>query len=183
MKKKYFLIGLFFLLAVLILFQFLREINQKRVSFNSACVEIESHRISGNSLAPTLFSGTEVKLLKGYYDCNDFQKGDLIVFKLKTRDDLFIKKLVAFSGDKIEFENSILRVNDEILKNSTEQIYQFNKISKKILEIPLQDNKIPQNRFFVLAEKISSSNFDSRDFGYIEKEHIIGRVLTQEEIK
>lgn len=73
-----------------------------------------------------------------------------------------------------------VKINNEVLKNSIGQVYQFDERARRILEIPFQDSEILQGRYFVLGEKVSLSNFDSRTFGYIEKEHIIGKVLIQE---
>jgi signal peptidase I len=145
-----------------------------------SCVETEMHKVKGNSMEPLIPNGQEVKLLKGYYNCNDFQRGDIVVFQFKTREELFIKRLAAIPQDKLQFEDSNLKVNNEILKNSSGQAYQFNGRARRILEIPLQNNEISQGRYLVLGEKASPLNFDSRSFGYLEKEHIIGKVLTQE---
>jgi signal peptidase I len=130
---------------------------------------VKLNKIKGTSLEPLILSGTQVKLLKGYYQCNPFQRGDLIVFKLKTRDELFIKKLIGLPGDKIEFENDYLKLNGKILRNSANQPYKFSEQSKRILKIPLKQGKIPSGKYLVLSDKTSASSFDSRQFGYLEK--------------
>ena len=181
MNKKYLYIGLIFLLAGLFL---LVATDRKRKSIDFTCVEISSNKVSGDSLSPVIINGTKVVLLKGYYGCNEFKRGDLVVFKLKIRDDLFIKELAGLPYDKVEFENSNIKINDKILSNSEKEIYQFDERMERILEIPLKDGGIPLKRFLVLGEPaFASDSFDSRTFGYIDEEYIIGRVLTLKEFE
>jgi len=50
--------------------------------------------------------------------------------------------------------------------------------SSEILSITLINNKIPDNMYLVLGNKIrEEDSFDSRYFGYISKEQIIGKVV------
>jgi len=60
--------------------------------------------------------------------------------------------------------------------NSEGKKYKLNSVQQKILSIPLVDNQIPRNGYLVLGDDIESSTFDSRQFGYINKGQIIGKV-------
>jgi len=158
---------------------YLWKISQRhsgRGSIDFSCVNIEKHRIKGVSLSPLLEHGQEVEALMGYYDCNPLKRGEIIILKFKTRKEIFVKKLVAFPGDKLEFQENNALLNGKILKNSENKPYVFSKRSKKILSIPLNDGFIPEGRFLVLSETTSPSAFDSRRFGFVEKNHIIGKV-------
>ena len=106
------------------------------------------------------------------------------MFKFKTRKELFVKKLVGMPGDVIEFNGNYLKLNNKILKNSKGEPYIFSERSKRILSIPLKNGKIPENMYLVLGEEAKSS-FDSREFGYLSKEHILGKVVLSlpEELK
>ena len=143
---------------------------------NLSCIEVEKHRVKGNSLEPLVPSGAEVYVLRNYYSCNPLKRGDIVVFKFKTRKELFVKKLVGMPGDVIEFEGNHLRLNNKILKNSRGEPYIFSERSKRILSIPLKNGKIPENMYLVLGEETKNS-FDSREFGYLSKEHILGKVV------
>lgn len=151
---------------------------------NLSCIEVEKHRVKGNSLEPLISSGTEVYVLRNYYECNPFRRGDIVVFKFKTRKELFVKKLVGMPGDVIEFEGNYLKLNNKILTNSKGEAYIFSERSKRILTAPLKNGKIPENMYLVLGEEAKNS-FDSREFGYLSKEHILGKVVLNlpEELK
>ena len=100
----------------------------------------------------------------------------MVIFRFKTRKELFVKKLVGLPGDRIEFEGNYLRLNGRILKNSEGEPYLFSERSKRILKAPLEGGRIPEGKFLVLSEKVFPTDFDSRQFGYLEKEHILRKV-------
>jgi len=60
--------------------------------------------------------------------------------------------------------------------NSEGKKYKLNSVQQKILSIPLVDNQIPRNGYLVLGDDIDSKTFDSRQFGYINKDQVIGKV-------
>jgi len=181
-----FLGGLFVFILVLCLLAVIslgRKHKKEAFVSDFSCVQIENHRIQGDSLEPLISSGSQVKLLRNYYQCNPFQRGDLVVLKFKSKKELFIKKLMGLPGDRVEFENDYLKLNGKILKNSASQPYKFSEQSKKILKIPLKNGRIPPDKYLVLSDQTSKLSFDSRKFGYLEKDHFIGKVLTLAEFE
>lgn len=148
-----------------------------KIGIETSCVKIESHNIVGNSLEPLLKEGTKVKGLVGYYDCNEIKRGEIAILKFKTREETFVKKVVGIPGDKLEFQNDQAKLNDEVLINSAGEPYLFSEASRRIITIPLRDGKIPEARYFILSDEKWPSAFDSRQFGFVEKEHLIGRVI------
>ena len=162
------------------LFVFLGFFTAQPKAINLSCVEARDFIIRGTSLEPLVKDGAMVKGLLGYYQCNPLKRGDLVIFRFKTRKELFVKKLVGLPGDRIEFEGNYLRLNGRILKNSEGEPYLFSERSKKILKAPLEGERIPEGKFLVLSEKVFPTDFDSRQFGYLEKEHILGKVKIDE---
>ncbi len=152
------------------------------VNINMSCVAVEKHRIRGSSLEPVFRDGQTVVLLRGYYVCNSPKRGDIVAIKFRTRNEIFVKKLVGLPGDRVRFEGNHLILNGGVLKNSLNEPYLFSDRAIKILSIPLEDGKIPPNNFMVLGEEVSEEkSFDSRSFGYITKEQMVGRVLSLKE--
>jgi signal peptidase I len=85
-------------------------------------------------------------------------------------------------GDEIKFEDTKLNLNGVVLKNFQGEEYLFSAASQKIISIPLKEGKIPENRYLILGEEKSASAFDSRQFGFAEKEHLTGRVIKETKI-
>jgi len=145
---------------------------------DTSCIQIEDHKISGSSMGLLLKEGTEVKGAIGYYDCNDIQKEEIAILKFKTREEDFVKRIVGLPGDRLEFiEGNQAKLNGEILKNSEGEPYLFSEISQRLITIPLKDGKIQEGRYLVLSEEPGPSAFDSRQFGFIEKDHFKGRII------
>lgn len=144
---------------------------------NLSCVtKTEIYKIKGNSLEPLIKDGTVVEGLLGYYNCNQVKRGDLVVIKFKTREESFIKIIKAVPGDRLEFVDSNLKVNDKILENSEGKPYIFNDRDKKLISIPLKNNIIPQGYYLVLSNEYNIG-FDSRQYGLIEKDQLKGKVI------
>ncbi|MCX8191162.1 MAG: signal peptidase I, partial [Candidatus Aenigmarchaeota archaeon] len=169
--EKMIVIKLVLLVVFLLIFaSFLLKVNDKGIkeivnnktnseieTVNYSCVRTEKHRIVGKSLEPVIFSGQEVILLRGYYDCNPVKRGDIVIFSFKTTTNIYVKKVLGLPGDKIEFENNYLKVNGVILKNSMNQTYFFTERSKEILTKPLEDGRIPNDKLLVLGEDVRDS--------------------------
>jgi signal peptidase I len=178
---KYFLLIIGLLIITGAGFYFWQN-NTWKKGINLSCVKIEEHNISGHSMDPLLKNSEEVKGLTGYYNCNNIVKNQIIILKFKSRDELFVKNLVGLPGDEIEFVDSKIKLNGEILKNVQGEEYLFSAASQKIISIPLKDGKIPENRYLILGEEKNASAFDSRQFGFAEKEHLTGRVIKETKI-
>jgi len=112
-----------------------------------------------------------LKILEGYYSQNDAKRGDLVVIKLEGRAD-FVRKIAAVSGDKISFEDAYLKVNGEIIKNSSGESYLVADTKRESLK-----GKVPKDSFFVLSDETTPAAFDSREFGFIKKENLKGKII------
>lgn len=127
-----------------------------------------------------LANGEETDVLLGYFECNPVDRDQVVVLEFKTREgELFVKRVAAKGGDRLEFFNGQAKVNGKILKNSAGEAYQFSRRSQHLLSLPLRDGKIQEGYFLVLSEETRPGAFDSRQYGYVELEHLKGRVLTK----
>jgi signal peptidase I len=178
---KYFLLVIGLLIIIVAGFYFWQSYAWKK-GMNFSCVKIEGHNISGHSMYPLLIDGEGVKGLSGYYDCNPILRNQIAILKFKSREETFVKKIVGIPGDELAFENDQLKLNGKILENSVNEPYLFSQASQKIITIPLQNGRIPEGRYLILGEEKSASAFDSRQFGFAEKEHLIGRVIKETKI-
>ena len=130
------------------------------------------------------------------------QRGDVVVFKTPSdnRTD-YIKRLIGLPGDKIQFINANLYLNNsEILKskilnkskiycgNRTIDVYKFEEKlpnNKKFHTVYLKDNTyqnsdiftVPENHYFFLGDNRDCSK-DSRflsSVGYVHKDNLVGK--------
>ena len=165
-----------FLLLSLKFLNIEKEPDQEQQTINYSCISAEQHKISGNSLFPLFENGDEAEALMGYYSCNPVTRNDIVALKFKTREEFFVKILYGLPGDKIEFEEEVLKINGEVAKNSLGEAYVFSEKSKKLISVPLKDGEIPNEKYLVLSNQIKSLAFDSRQFSLVEKEHLKGKV-------
>ena len=121
--------------------------------------------VDGSSMEPGLYSGdiTVVNKLRTP------SKGDIAAFSYQGKT--VVKRLIAFGGDVVDIDSSgNVSVNGELL----EEAY----VSQKSLE-PCEIEfpyVVPEGCFFVLGDNRAASA-DSRVFGSIEKENILGTFI------
>ena len=151
---------------------------------------VDNFKVEGSSMQPTLFGGQyllvnkvvywrfdwgkvtrllhrdEVKTSKASYLLHPPRRGDVIVFRFPKdpRRD-FIKRVVGVPGDQVEIREGSVYVNGQKLKES----YVANEDRSFLGHI-----QIPERNYFVLGDNRPSSN-DSRDWGTVPEENIIGK--------
>lgn len=136
---------------------------------------VETFWIPSGSMEPTLMVGDRIMAYKLLYGINRVKRGDIIIFKfpLDPKKD-FVKRVIGLPGDVIEIKEKEVYVN-----------------GKKLIEpyVVHSDNwdtgfprdeygpvKIPPESLFVLGDNRDSSE-DSRYWGYVPKENIIGKAF------
>ena len=158
-----------------IYFAFLKQ-DDNGIIIDKSCFGTKTRIVDGTSMSPLLKNGETVTTYENYYDCNEIKRGDIIIFNFKTREGDYIKKVQGMPNDILELEEGYVKINGEYVLNSEGNKYKLNSLQQKILSIPLVDNQIPRNGYLVLGDDTESSTFDSRQFGYINKDQIIGKV-------
>ena len=132
---------------------------------------VESFLITSDSMAPTLRPGDRVLANKLTYRFSDPRRGDVVAFE--GSDDgqtgqVLVKRVVATSGDTVEFRDGTLRINGEPHK---EPYIKAGSPSGKTQE-PL---KVPEGSVFVMGDNRVAS-MDSRDYGPIRRSSLRGKV-------
>ena len=121
--------------------------------------------VKGDSMNPKYKNNDFMFLNKIIYSFKPIRRGEVIVLKYKNND--LIKRIIGLPNDKIKVENGKLYINNkeyyENYINSYTAAYDFD-------EITLKDNE-----YFVMGDNRYNS-YDSRNFGTITKNNIIGRV-------
>lgn len=121
-------------------------------------------RVAGDSMFSTLKNNEIVLVNKIGYTLNGLKRFDIAVFELENGERL-IKRVIGLPGEKIEYKDNILYINDEEVKSDLE----FNETEDFVKE------EIAEDTYFLLGDNRDDST-DSREFGTIESESIIGKV-------
>ncbi len=130
-------------------------------------------QVVGPSMMNTLNEGDIVFLSKSHYRVFEIKRYDIISFKYDDTKFL-IKRVIGLPGDKIEFKDNKLYINDVYIEENYVGDY-------KSADFSLSDigyEVIPQNMYFVRGDNRENS-LDSTDskVGLIKKEDILGKVI------
>ncbi|GMA68798.1 signal peptidase I [Leuconostoc litchii] len=151
--------------------------------------------VSGPSMQPNLQDKEKVILNK----IATYRRGDVIVFNAKNEDpryragdDKYVKRIIGLPGDTVEYKSSNLYVNGKKVNQSfislsersqgTEMSFGNTWTLKTLSSGTLWQKKdrnhttVPKGTYFVMGDHRSVSN-DGRYFGFIDKNHVIGKVV------
>lgn len=130
--------------------------------------------ISGPSMDPTLFNREYVLTDKVTYRwVREPKRGDIIVFHSPVRRGAdYIKRIIGEPGDKVMVVDGKVYINGEALYEpylDASVRTSFGIFLREGVEYPVQDGT-----FIVMGDNRSGSS-DSREWGPIAKEEIVGR--------
>ena len=133
------------------------------------------HKVSGNSMVPTLHTGDYLITEKVSYKFRNPERGEIIVLQ-NPRDESqdFIKRIIAVPGDTIQITNNTLYINNQILRESYLPKDTPTHSGAFVTEGSLI--KVASNQYFVFGDNREHSS-DSRDWGPVTKSEIVGRAL------
>ena len=130
--------------------------------------------IKSDSMNPTLNAGNKIVISK----ISDCKKGDITAIESPTeRHNILILRIIASEYDTVEIRNKEVFVNDnriDIADSTRDKniIYPM-KFGYRDNMPPIQ---LDRNEFFVLGDNFDKA-YDSRTFGKIQKDTIIGKVI------
>jgi len=126
----------------------------------------------GISMAPNYNTNTYYLLDKLAYTVSSPQRGDVVVFSSPSQPKSnFFKRIIALPEEKISIKDGNVYINGEKIYES----YATGQNQTKSFPSANQELTVPGNSYYVLGDNRESST-DSRDFGFITKENITGKV-------
>lgn len=136
---------------------------------------IQPHEIKGSSMEPSFHNSEYILTDKISYRFRDPERGDVIIFKAPTNQDVdYIKRIIGLPGDRVKIQAGVIYINGKKLKESY--------ISDSTNLLPgnfLQEGieiAVPERKLFVMGDNRQHSS-DSREFGPIPMQSIIGRAF------
>lgn len=125
---------------------------------------VNIYTINGKSMQPALYSNNKVVVSSLYYKFFKVKTGDLVLLKTNN-GDIVVKRCFLSAGDKVSYDNHFLTNNNG------------NKIELANLPNGLQNKELlPSNSYYFLGDNLSLS-LDSRNYGLLGKENIIGKII------
>ena len=133
----------------------------------------EPFRIPSSSMAPAVQEGDFVMADTWYFDREDPQYGDLVVFKVPGSTDVkYLKRIVGLPGDKIEIRDDVLIRNGQPIAEPYIQLTdQGPERSRNFGPVIM-----PDDNYFVLGDNRHRAR-DSRYIGPIDQSLLHGRVV------
>lgn len=134
--------------------------------------------VTGNSMAPTLLSNDRVLVST----VSQVERFDVVIFQDPTENTV-VKRVIGLPGETIRYSNEQLFINDKPMDEpflEQEEIDEFSGVWTSDFDLPVEEEgdvegSIPENHYFLMGDNRRFS-FDSRFYGSIEEENIIGEV-------
>ncbi|MEB3310500.1 MAG: signal peptidase I [Snowella sp.] len=135
----------------------------------------EPRYIPSDSMLPTLQQGDRLIVEKVSYYFHPPQKGDIVVFTPPdalliqgyTRDQAFIKRVIATPGDTVEVNDGITYVNQNPLAEDYIGENPKYRLPRLI---------VPPDSLFVMGDNRNNSN-DSHIWGFLPQQNLIGHAV------
>lgn len=133
---------------------------------------IRATEVEGASMAPTLHSGDRLLLERFAYRHVWPGRGDIVAIQLPGEDALIVKRVIAGPGEQVQIAEGRVFVDGEWLTEPYLPSGTFTESGR------LSTNAYVVGRgcFFVLGDNREES-LDSRYFGAVESDWILGRVV------
>ncbi|WP_226038059.1 signal peptidase I [Aquibacillus saliphilus] len=137
-----------------------------------------SYVVDGKSMEPTLNDGNLLMVNKLIYDIQSINRFDVIVFHASEEED-YVKRVIGEPGDRIEYRNDQLYINNEQVGQSYLEPFRKNDGEPLTEDFTLEqvtgEKKVPEGKLFVLGDNRRES-LDSRYFGFVDATSVVGKV-------
>lgn len=135
---------------------------------------IQPHQVKGLSMYPTFNDGEYLLTNKISYRFGEPKYGDIIIFKAPLNEEYeYIKRIIGMPGDKVMLSNGHFFINGVEL-NETEYLDKsVSTLQERFLKEGVE-MVVPPNSYFVAGDNRPHSS-DSRDFGPVPKDNIVGK--------
>lgn len=128
--------------------------------------------VSGASMDDTFANGQYLIVDQVSYYFNDPARGDVVIFRYpRDPSKFFIKRVIGLPGDTVTIEDALVTIKNEEYPNGL--ILDEPYVESMAAAAPLSEVLGPRE-YFVMGDNRDQSS-DSRVWGVLQKERIIGR--------
>ncbi len=135
----------------------------------------EPHKVSGSSMVPNFYDGDYIITNKLATRLNEPKRGEVIILHDPLDiNKVFIKRVIGLPGETIKIRGGAVYLNNQQL----EEPYLPANLSTSGENFLKEDNEItiPNGNYFVMGDNRDNSS-DSRQWGYLKKDLIIGQAF------
>ena len=131
--------------------------------------------VHGSSMEPSFEEGERLVISRLSYLFGDPQRGDIVVFNspspLQDNEPPLIKRIIGMPGDTVELRSQQLYINNELVEEPYVN-------DPECRPTKCRDNvwELGEEEYFVMGDNRNVSR-DSRSFGKIARDNIIGEAL------
>jgi len=130
--------------------------------------------VKGQSMEPNFENGDYLIVDEISYRFQEPMKGEVVVFKYPNDpSQRYIKRIIGLPGETIEIENGKVIIFNE---NGSQILNELNYLPPGLQTIGDIRVSLDKDEYFVLGDNRASSS-DSRRWGPLPRENIIGRVF------
>lgn len=122
--------------------------------------------VYGRSMEPNLIESQRLIIDKISYRFRLPQRNDIVVLDLPTMDELLVKRIVGLPGETVAIRDGDVYIDGIRLDEA---------FPHHVLSQDMESLTLSPLSYFVLGDNRENSN-DSRAFGSVKREHILGRV-------
>jgi len=135
---------------------------------------IQPFYVQGASMEPNFFDNEYLVIDEISYRFNEPQRGDIIVFRYpRDPKQFFIKRIIGMPGEEIQIRDGQIRIIP--LEGEGYILGESEYLPKEIKTKGLINVRLKADEYYVLGDNRNSS-LDSRSFGSLEKDAIVGKV-------
>lgn len=135
--------------------------------------------VKGDSLEPNFSDGDYLIIDEISYRFRDPQRGEVIVFKYPNDpSQRYIKRIIGLPGETIEIKDGQVMVYRQGEEKAEEALDESDYLSSTVSTSGNLNLTLQEEEYFVLGDNRPVSS-DSRRWGTLPRENIIGRVLAR----
>ena len=127
--------------------------------FISIASRYELFTVEGDSMLPSIKDGETVVVEKADPNSPSCKRGDIVLIRLTSSSDVYIKRVIGLEGDRIRIKYGKVYLNGEALQ-----------------EDYIKEETIRDMEEIVIGDDNRNDSYDSRDFGAVPAEALVGRV-------
>ncbi len=137
---------------------------------------IQPFYVKGASMEPNFYNHEYLIINEISYRFHQPERGDVIIFKppRSSHGDYFIKRIIGLPGERVELKDGRIKVYNQEFPQGIiidESMY----LSSELKTQGQFDLTLIEEEYFVVGDNRTSS-LDSRTFGPIEEDDIIGKI-------